>query len=229
VLGLPRSGTSMVAGCLEICGAWTGRTVPGSEAENPKGFFEHVIIREQITKQLLTRLGCDPLGVRKLPPVDLQGEVSNLAEIIRVILEKEGYAHDRPWLYKDAKLTLLWPIYKKSFPDAKWVIVSRVKEEVIDSCLRTSFMRQHSGDRDYWERFVAEYVSRLNALKDSGASVLEISSSEIIEGSLEGVKNVVDRLGLTYRETELQAFVTPSYWHGQSLDHTQSGSKFPRG
>ena len=218
----------MVAGCLGICGAWTGRTVPGKETENPKGFFEHIVIREQITKQLLSRMGCDPLGVKQLPPGSLQGEVSNLAEIIRAVLESEGYINDRPWLYKDAKLTLLWPIYKKSFPDANWVIVNRDEEGVINSCLRTSFMRQHSGDRDYWERFVAEYVSRLNALRNSSASVMEVSSSEIINGRLEGLKNVVEHLGLTYREKELESFITPSFWHGESHNHMQSGAKPPR-
>jgi len=217
----------MVAGCLGICGAWTGRTVPGSVAENPKGFFEHVVIREQITKRLLIQLGCDPLGVRKLPPEDLQGEVSNLAKIIRVVLESEGYDNDRPWLYKDAKLTLLWPIYKKSFPEAKWVIVNRDKEGIINSCLRTSFMRQHSGDREYWERFVAVYVSRLTALRNSGACVLEVSSSEIVNGGLESLKDTVNQLGLTYRKEELEMFITPSFWHSESRDPAQSGAKPP--
>ena len=31
VLGLARSGTSLIAGALKTCGAWLGRTVPGTE------------------------------------------------------------------------------------------------------------------------------------------------------------------------------------------------------
>ena len=39
VVGLPRSGTSLVAGLLEEFGAWTGETVPGT-GENPNGFLK---------------------------------------------------------------------------------------------------------------------------------------------------------------------------------------------
>ena len=85
ILGLPRSGTSMIAGAIRICGAWTGVTVPASQA-NPKGFFEHTVIREHVTKQVLTGLGCDPLGVRKIPPVYLPGQIPGLADIIQKII-----------------------------------------------------------------------------------------------------------------------------------------------
>ena len=113
VVGLPRSGTSLVAGCLQACGAWTGTTVPGTEA-NPKGFYEHAQIREGVVKRMLVQLQCDPLGVRKLTPVDLKVRVPELKSVIRQIVDADGYHHDRPWLYKGAKLTLLWPIFSRA-------------------------------------------------------------------------------------------------------------------
>lgn len=215
ILGLPRSGTSMIAGSIGICGAWTGSTVPGGSPVNPKGFFEHSVIREQVTKPILAGLGCDPLGVRKLPPVALHAEIPKLADAIRGILEKDGYKDDMPWLYKDAKLTLLWPIYKKAFPDAVWLVVRRDIEGFINSCLRTNFMKQHSQERDFWEKFAEAYLLRIEALKDSGARVLEISSPDIIGGELGELEKLVSRLGLTYREKELKEFISPAYWHGR--------------
>ncbi len=214
VIGLPRSGTSMIAGSLGICGAWTGSTVPGGGPENPKGFFEHSSIREHVTKRILKDLGCDPLGVRKLPPIDLQIEVIGLADIIKSIIEKDGYRHDRPWLLKDAKLTLLWPIYRKAFPEATWLVVRRDEEGFINSCLRTSFMKHHSQDRNFWENLAKEYRFRLDTLKHSGANVLEISSPEIINGNFDQLKEFVFQLGLKYKEDELKDFVSPAYWHG---------------
>lgn len=216
ILGLPRSGTSMIAGSIGICGAWTGSTVPGGRPANPKGFFEHVVIRDQVTKPILVHLGCDPLGVRELPPVVLQAEIPRLADAIRGILEEDGYKHDMPWLYKDAKLTLIWSIYKKAFPDAIWLVVRRDIEGFINSCLRTDFMNQHSQDRDFWAKFADEYLLRIDALKASGARVLEISSPDIIGGEFGGLKELVSRLGLTYREKELKDFISPTYWHGDS-------------
>ncbi|MGA9666807.1 MAG: sulfotransferase [Gallionella sp.] len=216
VLGLPRSGTSMIAGSLGICGAWTGTTVPGGGTANPKGFFEHAMVREHVTKKILTDLGCDPLGVKKLPPVDLQIEIAGLAGVIREIIERDGYQHDKPWLLKDSKLTLLWHTYKRAFPDATWVIVQRDQEGFINSCLRTDFMSQHSRNRGFWKTFAKEYRDRIKALKKSGAKVLEISSQDVINGKFEHLKKTVSILGLTYKEEELRQFISPTYWHGNS-------------
>jgi hypothetical protein len=216
VLGLPRSGTSMIAGSLGICGAWTGSTVPGGGTENPKGFFEHAAIRELVIKKILKDLGCDPLGVRKLPPIDLQIEIFGLANIIKNIIEKDGYKHDRPWLLKDAKLTFLWPIFKKAFPDATWLVVRRDEEGFINSCMRTSFMRQHSQDRAFWKNYAEEYRVRIDALIDSGADVLEVSAPDVIRGNFDQLGKVVSRLGLEFRGNELKEFISPSYWHGNS-------------
>lgn len=216
ILGLPRSGTSMIAGSIGICGAWTGSTVPGDSASNPKGFFEHIIIREHVIKKLLSHIGCDPLGVRKLPPVDLQGEPPGLADYIRSIIESDGYKHDRPWLYKDAKLTLLWPFFMRAFPDARWLVVKRDEEGFINSCLRTHFMKQHSENRHFWEIFAKEYRVRIEALRDAGANILEISSPDVIAGDFLALENVISQLGLTYKEKVLREFISPTHWHGDS-------------
>ena len=216
ILGLPRSGTSMVAGALKISGAWTGRTVPGDDASNPKGFFEHIIIREHIIKRLLISIGCDPLGVRKFPDVNLQGEISGLADVVKSVLENDGYKNDRPWMYKDAKLTLLWPYFIKAFPDARWIIVKRDLDGFINSCRRTHFMKQHSIDPDFWKLFAEEYQIRLDTLKGTSANVFEISSPEIISGEFTRLKEIVLQLGLTYREKELKGFISPNYWHSGS-------------
>jgi hypothetical protein len=215
VLGLPRSGTSMIAGSLGICGAWTGSTVPAGP-ENPKGYFEHTAIREFVTKKILADLGYDPMGVRKLPPIDIQIEVLGLAGIIRNILEKDGYKHDKPWLLKDPKLTLVWPVYKKAFPGATWLVVQRDEDGFINSCLRTNFLYRHSQNRNFWKNFAKEYQVRIDALKNSGANVLEISSPDVINGNFGHLGEVVSRLGLTFRENELKKFVLPNYWHGNS-------------
>ena len=67
VTGLPRSGTSMVAGLLGLSGLWLGHTVPGGQ-ENIRGFFENVILRERVQKEILRQGRFDPLGVQRLPP-----------------------------------------------------------------------------------------------------------------------------------------------------------------
>lgn len=82
VLGLPRSGTSLVAGLLGRCGVWTGTTVPGGP-ENRHGFYEHELLREKVVKQILSRAGFDPLGSEPLPPPGIVFQVPGLVEFIR--------------------------------------------------------------------------------------------------------------------------------------------------
>lgn len=219
VMGLPRSGTSMVAGLLNICGAWTGSTVPCRSKINPKGFFEHSRIREQVIKLILKEIGCDPLGVTKLPPIDINIEANELlTDVLYQIIIQDGYKSDTPWLYKDPKLTLIWRIFTNAFPGAKWVIVRRDKDAVIDSCLRTHFMVQHSTDRDYWEKFTDEYLARIEAFKQADIPFFEIWSEEVITGNFEKVKELVEFLDLDYKESEVKEFVSPSYWNEGKID-----------
>jgi len=202
----------LVAGSLQICGAWLGSTVPGG-VENPKGFFEHIVLREKLVKLILSRIGCDPLGVRKLPPHNLQLKIKKLRDIVKIIIESDGYNNDTPWLYKDAKLTLLWPVFHDAFPDARWIIVRRKDDDIINSCLHTSFMRYHSSDPVYWEHFSNRYLEHLENLKKSGANVREIWSQDLIDGQLETFERVVNEFRLEYNESELIEFIDPVHWH----------------
>jgi hypothetical protein len=214
ILGLPRSSTSMIAGALKKAGAWTGTTISATP-QNPKGFFEHAHIREQLIKKALVSLGCDPLGVRSLPLETAEFPGGSLRNQVFKIIQQDGYRGDRPWLYKDAKLTLLWPMFLKAFPNARWVYVKRDTDSFIDSCLRTPFMNQHSTERAYWEDFAKSYLTRINALQASGANCFSISTPNIIAGEFSALKQLIGELELSYSEKKLRKFIAPEYWHGE--------------
>ena len=186
ITGLPRSRTSMVAGILGKLGLWLGTTVPGG-ASNPKGFFEHYALREQVNKRILARLNCDPLGVKKMPLLMGLPRMEGLQDRVEKIVIADSYNGGSPWGFKDAKLTLLWPIWNNAFPKARWLIVNRPRELVIKSCLKTDFMRQHSGETEFWERFCDAYASRLKQLRTGVPSVMEIDASTLIDGDLEAL------------------------------------------
>lgn len=213
VTGLPRSGTSLVAGLLHTCGAWVGDTVPGDD-RNPRGYFEHVIVRERIVKQLLSRIDCDPLGVFPLPPLDLTLTVPKLAQAIGSVLERENYDASMPWLYKDAKLTLIWPAFARAFPDATWVIVKRDREQIIDSCIRTPFMAQHGAAREFWDEFVTEYETRLAILAETVKRPAVVEPQKLIEGNYAAFKEVLSLCNLQFREALVDEFICNDFWHG---------------
>ncbi len=214
VTGLPRSGTSLVAGLLAESGVWVGRTVPGGPP-NPRGFFEHVVLREEIDKGLLRALGCDPLGVTSLPPMTLP-PVDNLRETVHRVLAREGYDGHRPWLFKDAKLTLLWPLWAQAFPRARWLIVRRAREDVIRSCLRTHFMAQHGLDERQWQRWAEAYEQRLGQLRRRVCWWREIWPQRLVRGDFQALELLVRELGLPPRPARWARFVLPDSWHAQN-------------
>ncbi len=213
LLGLPRSGTSMCAGALAACGLWLGETV-GPAPENPKGFFENVALREGFNKKLLGHLRADPLGVDPLPDL---GQVEALAlhgleDFVVQSLKHQAYGFDRPWGFKDAKLTLLWPIWLAAFPGARWLIVRRGAGDVVASCLRTRFMVQHSKDPAFWRAFIAAYNLRLDELKAATPHWRELEVEPVMAGDLAGLEAAVDWAGLPWDETAVTEFVDRRHW-----------------
>lgn len=201
----------MVMGILAACGLWLGRTVPGGAA-NPKGFFENWVLRERINKAILRQAGCDPLGVTPLPPLERLPQATNLRAAVLAAIAREGYDGQRPWGFKDAKLTLTWPIWRRHFPEARWVLVRRSTDDVVSSCLRTPFMAQHSNDPKFWHQFAEAYIARLNVLKRSEVWWREIWAEEIIADRFDNLTELLEVLDLEPRVDKVREFVEPRFW-----------------
>ena len=212
VTGIPRSGTSLVAGCLHACGAWTGQTQLGNKS-NPDGFFENVVIREQILKPLLLQSGADPLGVRKLPSLSELPNQPLLGGQVLQLLFMQGYDGGARWLCKEPKLTLLWPVWRLAFPWARWVIVRRRSDDIVESCLRTDFMRQHSQDPEFWEDWVRAYEQRLDILKVSGVQWREVEAAQLVSEGAASLRSLVDDLGLEWNGAKVSELIKPRHWH----------------
>ena len=223
VTGIPRSGTSLIAGCLQACGAWAGKTIPGNE-DNPEGYFENYGLREGVLKPMLIRAGADPLGVRGLSSaISPEPDPGLRLQVFKHLLQ-QGYEGGRqPWLYKDCKLTLVWPVWQAAFPNARWIIGRRPREEIILSCLRTNFMNPHSSDSAFWRAWIAEYENRLVALQQSGVWWREIDSHEAVTERPDSIKALVQDLGLQWNKEGIREFIKPKHWHAASTSSVAYG------
>ena len=103
ITGLPRSGTSMTAGILNKLGVFAGETISGGPA-NPKGFYENIVIREQIVKSILRFYGKCPLGIKSLPPIDFNPNVlinkQSLSDVLYNVMLDQGYSGSLPFSIK---------------------------------------------------------------------------------------------------------------------------------
>ena len=211
ITGCARSGTSLTAGIINICGAFGG-TMTGPTQYNQRGQFENDVIREKLVKPYLESMDCDRLGQWPLPDRKKLKKAPNWGKDVTGVLKKQGYASG-PWMYKGAKMCLVWQMWHKAFPKAKWLIVRRRDEEIVASCLRTGFMR-HFKSESGWQKWVDWHKECFaEMLEDPDVDAQEVWPELAIRGDLSEMERVVKQLKLKWDEQEIHHFVTPKLWH----------------
>jgi len=212
ITGCARSGTSLVAGVVHLCGAFGG-DMSGPTRYNPKGMFENSFIRDRIMKPYLKGISADPMGQKPLPEFKNIVPFTVLGDVVTSTMQRQGYKRG-PWFYKGAKICLVWTEWDRAFPDALWVIVRRDTEEIVSSCMRTPFMRAY-GDREGWESWVTHHLERFHEIRTRmEGRVIEVWTPPIIEGDLRQLESMADWAGLSWSESVVKRFISPELWHG---------------
>ena len=186
----------------------------GPMQHNRKGVFENAEIRNQLVKPYLSELGVDPMGQRPLPDRKNLLPFPNLATKVEMVMKFNGYK-DGPWFYKGAKLCLMWTLWHEAFPNAKWIIVRRTDEGIINSCMKTGFMRAYQ-DAAGWQTWIDEHKVCFAEMKAAGLQMAEVWPSKFVAGDFGEVQRVVIRfLRLRWRDTKVREFIEPAYWSTQ--------------
>jgi hypothetical protein len=216
VTGAARSGSGMIAGTFVKCGAF------GGVMANKRGMYENDHIRDKIVKPYLRKVGVDVEG--QYPLLD-----SNSLLIPRywqacvegVFLEQK-FAFQKPWMYKDSRIALMWPIWHYAFPNAKWVLVRRRTGDIIESCTKTAYMkafknetiRQKIGvetEEAGWLWWVHEFEKRFIEMIEAGVNVKVIWPERMVHGDYQQLFETLDWLGLKWTP-EIFNFIDPLLW-----------------
>lgn len=144
ILGMHRSGTSGVTRLLNLAGAWFGPDGIATEAneENPRGFWERRDVRE-VCDGLLHSGGHDwwklaDFDLAALPAEGRDRWTARFGEILEGELD-----HHRPWVVKEPRLCLLFPVLRPLLDAPVCVHVTREPLEVAQSVhRRNGFSRQ---------------------------------------------------------------------------------------
>lgn len=222
ITGAARSGTSMVAACFHLCGAWKGDT-GGPNRHNEKGMFENLPLRQNIVKPYFRSIGADPLGQFPLPETDKCNIPVNLRTRVLYEIRKQGWNTDQPWMYKCAKMSLIWPIWAFAFPDSKWIIVRRKKEDIVFSCLKTSFM--HAYGKDYilqklgfstpeqgWNYWVETHEKKFNEIINYGINAKIVWPEKMVKADYSEIKDAIEWVGLAWNGPAVIDFIEPKLW-----------------
>jgi hypothetical protein len=225
ITGCARSGTSMVAGAINLCGAFGGN-MSGPNSNNQKGMFENAVIRNGIVKPYFRQLGVDPLGQYPLPDVNGMIIPRDWKARVEQVMIDQGYATG-PWMYKGAKMCLHWPVWHYAFPNAKWIIVRRRTGGIIESCMKTGFMKAFSNptnraavgaknEEEGWLWWVRQHLDRFVEMieAEDGPNCKQVWPHRMVNGDYTQLYETIDWLGLEWNP-EVLNFIDPLLWHSR--------------
>ncbi|HEX6900122.1 MAG TPA: sulfotransferase [Thermoanaerobaculia bacterium] len=217
VLGMHRSGTSMLARLLALMGCHAGpeEGFAPPDAANPKGYWERrdVWAVDEAILQALGKSWYDvaELDLARLPEEDRPG----LEERAQAIVN-ELDAH-RPWVVKDPRLCLVFPFWRRFLERPVCVLIDRDPLSVARS-LRVRDGFPLAFGIALWERYT------LSALAATlGLPRVAVSCGDLLAHPLATVRRLREELtalgadGLRDPgEAEVMAFVDPALNHHTS-------------
>lgn len=193
IVGAPRSGTTLTASVLRACGGDFGHS---------NGLMEHSAIRDEIIKPYMMSIGADPLCQDRLPELD---ELTFPEDFRDQVLN----AMNGATFLKDVKMPLMWPVFNRAFPDAKWIVVRRDSNKIIDSCIRAAFMRQKENRRE-WQQWLEQHVARLEEI-NANLNSFEVWPDKAVRGDLSEYKRMSEFSGLEWTQNA-EAVIKPNKW-----------------
>lgn len=225
ITGAARSGTSLVAGAIHKSGAWGGQ-MSGPTHNNRKGMFENHQIRNQIVKPYLRTIGMDHLGQYPLPDIDRLSIPHDWKDQVLEVMQQQGLKEHQPWMYKGAKMCLMWPIWEYAFPNAKWIIVRRRTEDIVRSCLHTGFMKRFrrrqfqeevgaANEAEAWEWWVHQHIERFRQMINHGLNVKVVRPERMVVGDYTQIYDAVEWCGLEWNSQIVAEFIDPKLWHSR--------------
>src|SRR3569833_408228 len=134
IAGMHRSGTSLITNWLHHCGLQVGETLLGPDIGNKEGHFED----EEFLKmheEILVGNGLAPSGL--VHDKQLQIYEYQLEKLKAIIGIKEKRFDQ--WGWKEPRTCLFLDTYRELLPDAKYLIIIRDYESVVNSLLKRAY------------------------------------------------------------------------------------------
>jgi hypothetical protein len=157
IAGMHRSGTSLITNWLNRCGLEIGERLLGSGTGNVDGHFEDIEFL-RLHKDILDNNSLDVSGLVDAKKIELSAyQLGKLETIIKI--KQQLYEQ---WGWKDPRTCLFLDTYNKLLPEAKYLVIMRDYNAVINSLLKRDFavIDKKYLARNYFSRQVWVYLRR---------------------------------------------------------------------
>ncbi|HZX14128.1 MAG TPA: sulfotransferase [Thermodesulfobacteriota bacterium] len=157
VLGMHRSGTSLIASILHLSGISMGKEFLRPDNGNPGGYFEDLEFLN-LNKTILTQAE----GTWRKPPskerISISG--SKNKKYIKELVFKR-MQNNQKWGWKDPRTSLTGELFLEFLPDIKLIHVIRDENAIINSLAKL-----HGGQEEEWKNLNILYLQRIEEFKD---------------------------------------------------------------
>lgn len=159
ILGMHRSGTSLLANMLHSIGISMGKTFLEADKFNIKGYFEDTDFLG-INKDILETAGgtwYDPPSVKEI----VEGDDKFEKIITEMIARKRKLAGNSSWGWKDPRTCITCWKFASEIPDAKFVVIVRKISDI-----KLSLNKSH-GHLANWDKVVDVYYNSVDKFLNS--------------------------------------------------------------
>lgn len=205
ITGIPRSGASMIAAAINVCGTFSGQVSKMQINSNIQDLIRNYVDFVGINK--------NELPITKDLPI-LQNWKFKVSEI----LENEGYKQGQ-WIYKDSFSSLAWPLWNYAFPNAKWIIVRRKPIDIVNSCMKTAYMDQCNCEAG-WMQWIKEYEKRFVEMIEAGLNCKQVWPERMVYGDYKQMYETLDWLGLEWKK-EVVDLIEPMLWNSRQKERSK--------
>lgn len=197
ITGVERSGCSIVARVISMTGGcFTGYM---------NGMYENWRLKNYLKTIPLSLAHQPPYPEVAAIPVNFQNKVME-------VIHKQGYKDNKPWMFKSALMTPTWKIWNTHFPNAKWIIVHRDSKDIINSCMKTTYMRLMKdpvvlsaigvdSPEAGWEWWIKKNRETWMEMIGSGLNCKVVRPDRMADGDYTQMKEIVEWLELPWNES----------------------------
>jgi hypothetical protein len=190
IIGMHRSGTSLVARIVNLLGVCLGpqERLHGAAPENAKGFWENQDI-VWLNEEIFSRFGVAWDSPMPLPPDWHSGpQIADLEQCARTLI-RELFDNEAIWGWKDPRSSIVLPFWQRLLPPMLYVICIRNPVSVALSLERRDGFSFHKSV-DLWMTYVT------SALKHTtGKPRLMIFYEDVMDDWRRELRRLADFLG----------------------------------
>jgi hypothetical protein len=201
VTGVERSGISIVARILHRCGVFTGGVTE---------MFENNELRK-LTNRYYEHMQIPIEGQYPLPDTNNVLIPVNWEEDVLESMIMQGYDTSSYWMYKSSRICQIWPIWNYAFPNAKWVIVRRRTGDIINSCVRTGFMKAFKDERirnkinvkkeeEGWLWWIHNHEKLFVEMIEEGVNCKIVWPERMLYGDYSQIYDLLDWVGVQWKK-----------------------------